>query len=113
MLTYTVTSPDGLLVRAQTLTTNPQNILRKMSNGESFVVYQTLIVNRNQKWGRLTNNPGDIKQEYACLSIANKTFAVLDINQLPEDVRINPQWIEEVDRQLRAKGFVINLLPFL
>lgn len=113
MLTYTVTNPDGLQVRAQMITTNPRNFIRKMSNGESFVVYQTHIVSRNQLWGRLTNNPGDVQQEYACLSIANRTFARLDVNQMPENIHINPQWVEEVDRQLRAKGFVINLLPFV
>ena len=45
---YIVINKDGLLVRSQTSTLNPLNIKRKMSNGEGFTVYQTIVQNGNQ-----------------------------------------------------------------
>lgn len=83
MLSYTVTNKDGLLVHSKLDTTS--QTLRKMANGESFQVYQLYPVNTNQIWGRLTNNAGALSQEYACLQIANKEFASLDIGPISND----------------------------
>ena len=91
MISYTVTNKDGLLVHSKLDTTS--QTLRKMANGESFKVYQLYPVNTNQIWGRLTDNPGNVSQEYTCLQIANKEFATLDSSSIangfsPDDIAI-------------------------
>lgn len=116
-VSYTVTNlnndtnKDGLLVRSQMDTTNPKNVVRKMSDGEEFLVYQTYVVKRNQVWGRLTNNPGAVQQEYCCLSIANRTFAVPDNFQPHGDVKISLQWIQQVDVWARSQAKPFTGIP--
>ncbi len=76
---YIVTNGDGLLVRSQMTTTNPFNVKRKMSNGEGFTVYQVYVQNGSHTWGRVTDNPGSVQQQYVCLSIVGRPpFAVLE-----------------------------------
>jgi len=103
-LSYTVTNPEGLFVRAQMNTTNPFNIWRKMSNGESFTIYQTYPIGA-QIWGRLTDNPGNVSQEYACLQIANKQFARLEAP--PADIPAGGSrvWMLALDTWARSQGF--------
>lgn len=100
-VSYTVTNKDGLNVRSK-MDTKTGAVLRKMAQGESFLVYQSYPVG-NQVWGRLTSNPGNVSQEYACLTLANKTFAVPD-NLQPHGVSINLQWIQEMDAWARSQA---------
>ena len=111
-MNYIVTNKDGLLVRAQMDTRNPHNIKRKMSNGEGFIVYQTYVKNANQVWGRVSDNPGDVQQEYTCLSIANRTFAKIEISDEElKSYKVNPRWIIAIDLWARSKGYT-DVLPF-
>ena len=80
---YIVVNPDGLNVRSQMSTLNALNIKRKMSNGEGFTVYQTYVQKGNQVWGRVSDNPGNVQQEFVCLSIANREYARLEAPTAP------------------------------
>lgn len=104
MLKYIVTSVQGLLVRAQMDTRNAYNIRRKMSNGEGFIVYQTYVRNGNQLWGRLSTNPGGLEQEYSCLMIGNKVFAVAEEIQVI-GLQPNPAFFIQLDQWARSIGY--------
>ena len=83
---WIVVNGGGLYVRAQMDTTNSKNIVRRMSFGEGFVVHETYNVKGMsglQTWGRVSNNPGGISQEYVCLSIGNKVYARQEGAQIP------------------------------
>lgn len=83
---YIVVNSNGLNVRSQKSTTNPYNFLRSMSYGEGFTVFETYIVKGStglQKWGRISDNPGGISQEYVCLSIGNKEYAKKESGDMP------------------------------
>lgn len=93
---------DGLNVRSQMSTTNPKNVLRRMSFGEGFKVYEVYNVKGMsglQVWGRVSDNPGGISQEYVCLSIGNKVYAKT------EDSKAFSSWAHEVDAFLRTLGY--------
>ena len=103
---YIVTNKDGLLVRSQTSTLNPLNIKRKMSNGEGFTVYQTIVQNGNQTWGRVSDNPGGLQQEYVCLSIGNREFARLEAPTAPMPGTASLlEWAQAMDAWARFMGY--------
>ncbi len=106
-MNYIVVNGDGLNVRSQMSTTNPKNLLRKMSQNEGFVVLETYNVkgvSGLQVWGRVSNNPGGISQEYACLSIGNKVYAKEEIPSTPVSGQLGT-WAHEVDLYLRSLGY--------
>src|SRR5574343_1129070 len=79
MQNYIVVNPGGLFVRSQMDTTNPANRLRSMSNGEGFIVYDTYTQKGTtglETWARISNNGGGLLQEYTCLSIGNRVYAL-------------------------------------
>ena len=103
---YIVVNRDGLLVRSQMSTLNPLNVIRKMSNGEGFTVYQ-VIQQGDKTWGRLSSNPGDPRQQYACLSILGRPlFAVPEpvAAPLPEAGDVS-EWQKEIDAWARFMGY--------
>ena len=103
---YIVKNPAGLLVRAQMDTTNSTNILRKMSNGEGFTVFQLINQPNGYVWGRLSDDPGNLQQQYACISILGRTaFAVPELPSI-FPIPINSQWGFEADAFLRTKGYM-------
>ncbi len=103
---WIVTGGQGLNVRSQMDTTNSRNILRKMSKGEGFTVYETYQVKGSsglQTWGRVSENPGDRRQEYACLSIGNNMIFAERESTWPEDLldmRLN-----KLEVWARTKGY--------
>jgi len=102
---FIVTNGEGLYVRSQMTTTNPYNILRKMSANEGFTVYETYNIKGMsglQVWGRVSNNPGGISQEFSCLSIGNKTYAKEESPQTPIPAN---SWAREIDTWARTKGY--------
>lgn len=105
MFNYIVKNKLGLYVRAQMETRNPANIKRKMSSGEGFIVYQTYVVNGNQLWGRVSSNPGMLEQEFVCLQIANRVYAVAEESQPVTTERPNPAWILQIDAWARSMGY--------
>jgi hypothetical protein len=104
-MNFIVTNGEGLNVRSQMSTTNPKNLLRKMSPNEGFTVFETYNVkgiSGLQIWGRVSDNPGGISQEYVCLSIGNKVYAKKEETpNAPE----NLHWAHEVDSFLRTLGY--------
>lgn len=112
MLKYIVKSNPYLLVRSQMETRSSSNIIRRMSNGEGFTVYQTYVVRGNQLWGRLSDNPGGVEQEYACLQIANKVFAVAEESQPNIRSSPNPMWFIQIDAWARTMGYT-GIPPFI
>ena len=102
---FIVTNSRGLYVRSQTDTTNPYNKLRKMSNGEGFEVYEIYPVKGMtglQIWGRISDNPGGITQEFTCLSIGNKTYAKEETGTTPPT---SSTWAQEIDAWARLNGY--------
>ena len=111
-MNFIVTNKDGLNVRSQMDTTLAKNILRRMGKGEGFEVYETYSIKGKsglQTWGRLSNNPGSVNQEYSCLSIGNVTYAKVEGSTPPSPTPIPPpewayiQWAIEVDHFLREQ----------
>ena len=103
---YIVVTSPTLNVRAQMTTMNPYNILRKMSSGEGFIVYETYQVKGMsglQLWGRIAENPGGITQEYVCLQIGNKVYAKEESKPIETTTPAN--WQIEVDTFLRTLGY--------
>lgn len=110
MSDYIVVNKDGLNVRSQMSTTNDKNLLRRMSKGEGFEVQQTYNVpgmTGLQVWGRLSNNPGGIRQEYVCLQIGNKKYAEEEKPSVPVYVPIDAvdAWRYAVDAWIRLRGY--------
>jgi len=109
---YLVVNKEGLNVRAQTNTQSTKNILRWMSNGEGFHVYQIIKVKGStgiQEWGRITDNPGGLTQEYVCLGIGNRRYALPSLHNPiptpdPDDNQIM-NWVRDVDGYLRTLGY--------
>jgi hypothetical protein len=102
---YIVTNSEGLNVRSQMNTTNSKNLLRRMSPNEGFIIYETYQVKGMsglQTWGRVSNNPGGISQEYVCLSIGNKIYAKA---QDAQPVTQTPAWAYELDAWARTQGY--------
>jgi hypothetical protein len=112
MKRYIVTNPPGLQRRSQMSTVNPFNIKGKLSNGEGFDVYEVYTIKANQKWGRITDNPGDVQQEYVCLSIGNKTFAREELAGTGNTAQVTLAWCMAVDRFLRDKLGYTGPSPF-
>src|SRR5262245_60414528 len=103
---YIVTNKDGLLVRSQMNTKNDANIKRKMSANEGFTVYQTYVQNGNETWGRLSNDPGALQQEYTCISIGNRVFAKREEAPMPSiPYAISSEWATAIDAWARSNGF--------
>lgn len=108
-MNYIVTNSEGLNVRSQMDTTNSRNIQRRMSFGEGFVVlelYNKQGASGLQQWGRVSNNPGGISQEFVCLQIGNKVYAkeqaqAESIPSLPD----TNAWRVAIDAWARSKGF--------
>ncbi|MBI5297959.1 MAG: hypothetical protein HY869_20985 [Chloroflexi bacterium] len=124
---YIVVNPDGLNVRSQMSTLNVLNIKRKMSNGEGFTVFEVYTQNGNQKWGRVSDNPGGLQQEFVCLSIGNREYARAEAPapsapigapppnagsapHLEEGFRRLMDWARAVDAWARFMGFEGPLL---
>lgn len=104
MLQYIVTNKPRINVRAQMDWRNAANIKRKMSNGEGFTVYQTYVINGNELWGRVSDNPGDVQQEYVCISIGNRSFCKADEAQ-PEMGAPSALFFIQLDAWAREKGY--------
>lgn len=101
---FIVTNSEGLNVRSQMSTTNSKNVLRKMGANEGFTVYETYSVKGMsglQTWGRVSNSPGGISQEYVCLQIGNKVYAKA------QDISATqiPAWTYEIDTWARSQGY--------
>jgi hypothetical protein len=103
---WIVTNGKGLNVRSQMDSTQPKNIVRQMSKGEGFTVYETYQVKGStglQKWGRVSDNPGDRRQEYTCLSIGNNMiFAVQETSSESETML---ERIEKLEAWARTMGY--------
>ena len=104
---FIVVNNDGLNVRTQMDTTNKNNLLRWMSGSgaEGFVVYeiyQKKGMTGLQTWGRISDNPGGILQEYVCLQIGNRVYAKeqTGVSEPGTDL-----WHAAIDAWARSKGF--------
>jgi hypothetical protein len=105
-MNYIVVNGDGLNVRSQMNTTNSKNLLRRMSNNEGFVVHETYNVQGMsglQVWGRVSDNPGGISQEYVCLQIGNKVYAKEQTSQPTQPV--SNAWQTAIDTWARSQGY--------
>lgn len=100
---YIVTNADGLLTHSQMSTISATR--RKMSNGEGFTVYQTKLMNGNQTWGRLSEDPGGLQQEYVCLQIGNREFAKKQPLSEPIPSTTLLEWAQSADTWMRLNGF--------
>lgn len=103
---YIVVNPNGLNVRGTMTTLNTLNIKRKMSNGEGFTVFETYVQAGSQVWGRVSDNPGGLQQEYVCLSIANREYAreQAPTASLPEAAGL-VEWAQALDAWARFMGY--------
>jgi hypothetical protein len=103
-------------------TLNVLNIKRKMSNGEGFTVFEVYMQGGSQKWGRVSDNPGGLQQEFVCLSIGNREYARAEAPSAPpppaapppnagsaphlgEEFRRLMEWARAVDAWARFMGF--------
>jgi hypothetical protein len=99
---YIVTNNEGLKVRRKP-DVNTGAVVRVMSNGEIFHVNDVFVLGL-KVWARLTEGDG-AEQEYACLAIGSREFAVLhDPNPEPGGEGIFG-WPTAIDAWARSQGY--------
>lgn len=115
---YTVKN-KVLNVRAQPITTNNNNILRTMSRGEGFIVYEYITLKGAtgmQRWGRISRNVGEKTQEFVCLEIGNTIYAQeapsIPATDVPPAIPLQLwKWIIDVDAHLREHTLYVGERP--
>ena len=99
---YIVTNTEGLKVRSKP-DTNTGTTIRVMTNGEVFraadVFFQGL-----RTWARLTSGAGSM-QEYACIGIGDRKFAVLSGIEPEPLPATEGGWATGLDAWARSMGY--------